>query len=368
VLTTTEWHPITGIAIVTGLLILVLAAVTAPTRPVSDFTGFYVGAKFVGTSDLYSYARATEVAKSVNEGRTAAYVRLPVYALVLYPLGRLPYRAAFIVWVLISAFALAGFVSLSPSRPAAVAALATCIPLWYAISIGQDVPVLLLLFAVSLHLLESRREFGAGLAMALCLALKPHIFGAILIVAWIKRLGRFAVGILCGGLVIVALSFAVAGPHWIGSYLALTRVNEGNIPLESRRSLAGLFHGVPFAYLWVALASAAVLSALIWAAKRLPTHAAIAAALFAGVAVGIHSYLSDCAYIVPLVGCVAMFSSIDRAVVLNIGFGIASRLIASPVPVKPLAYALQILIVCLMVRASADRTKLTFTFGRSRPA
>jgi hypothetical protein len=121
----------------------------------------------------------------------------------------------------------------------------------------------------------------------------------------------------------------------------LTRVNEVNIPLESRRSLAGLFHGAPFAYVWVALASAAVLGALFWASKKLTIRAAIAAALFAGVAVGIHSYLSDCAYIVPLVGCVAMFSSLDRAVVLNIAFGIASRLVALPMPVKPPAYAVQ---------------------------
>ena len=33
-------------------------------------------------------------------------------------------------------------------------------------------------------------------AMAVCVALKPHIFGAVLIVAAVKRLGRFAAGVL----------------------------------------------------------------------------------------------------------------------------------------------------------------------------
>src|SRR5579871_3413378 len=55
VVTKSAWHPITGIAVVAGLIILLLAAATAPWRPVSDFSGFYAGAKFVGTGDLYSY-------------------------------------------------------------------------------------------------------------------------------------------------------------------------------------------------------------------------------------------------------------------------------------------------------------------------
>jgi hypothetical protein len=130
-------------------------------------------------------------------------------------------------------------------------------------------------------------------------------------------------------------------------------MNESSIPVDSRRSLAGLFHGVPLAYFWTALASAAVLAGLVWAARRLSVHAAIALALFAGVAVGIHSYLSDCAYIIPLAVSVAVGSSIDRAVLLNVGFGISSRLIASPMPVKPLAYALQLSMVWLMIWAIA---------------
>jgi Glycosyltransferase family 87 len=348
---TSEWHPITAIAVVAGLLILVLAAATAPWRPVSDFTGFYVGAKSVGTSDLYSYERATEIAKSINEGRTAAYVRLPFYAVALYPLGRLPYRSAFVGWSVIAVLALVGFVTLSPSRLSAAAALATSIPLWFAIAIGQDVPILLCLFAASMRLLQARREFSSGLVMAVCLMLKPHIFGLLLVIAWIKRLRRFAQGVFCGVLILLGISFAVAGPHWISSYLSMTRMNESNIPVDSRRSLAGLFHGVPFASVWIAFASTAVLAGLVWAAKRLSVPAGIALALFAGVAVGIHTYLSDCAYIIPLAGCVAVGGSIDRAVALNIGFGISSRLIASPMPVKPLAFALQLTMVSLMIRA-----------------
>src|SRR5262245_17924073 len=90
------------------------SALGLTTRGVNDFISFYTGARLAGTSDLYSPERNIQVQNAAAgwSSRNMLYCRLPYYAALLRPLGRLPYAVAYRIWETISLLTLIAFVLL----------------------------------------------------------------------------------------------------------------------------------------------------------------------------------------------------------------------------------------------------------------
>ena len=69
----------------------------------TDFMSFYAGGRLLGTPDLYSRSRAWQI-QSTTAGSSSnrPFIRLPFYAVLLWPLSRLPYLPAMYLWQLLS--------------------------------------------------------------------------------------------------------------------------------------------------------------------------------------------------------------------------------------------------------------------------
>src|SRR5579872_4186307 len=84
----------------------------------NDFLGFYAGARLAGSGNLYDLASVrAEHLNAIGETGEIQFERLPVYAMVLKPLGWLSYRAAYVVWEIVLVTAFLGFLVLWPSQP-----------------------------------------------------------------------------------------------------------------------------------------------------------------------------------------------------------------------------------------------------------
>ena len=78
----------------------------------NDFLSFYAGARLVGTPDLYNGAavRRFQTREIGIPSDTLPFTLPPYYAVMLWPLGRLPYFPAYVIWQVLNVAALAGFI------------------------------------------------------------------------------------------------------------------------------------------------------------------------------------------------------------------------------------------------------------------
>ena len=76
---------------------------------INDFENLYAGARLIGTPGQYDPAayRDLQLAAAGHTNPSWLFTRLPAFALLLRPLGWLPYRAAYGVWQALSVGALA---------------------------------------------------------------------------------------------------------------------------------------------------------------------------------------------------------------------------------------------------------------------
>jgi hypothetical protein len=267
-----------------------------------DFLSFYAGAKLAGSPYLYSasHVHAIQAPYEQHPAEIRAFIRLPFYALLLWPLGRLPYRAALVAWQLLNLAALALFIFLWSPRSLSFPLCCFCFPVWLSLMYGQDMPLILGVVAVSVFLLTRGRGFLAGLVIALC-AVKFHLFLLLPLIVVSKRLWRFGLGAAAGGVGLLAISFTVAGPNWPAQYYALVKTNETYQASQSTMpNLIGLFHGLPHATLWIALLSVAIAIGTYYALRRADLKTAFALALCGGVLVGLHAYVYDLGFLLPM--------------------------------------------------------------------
>jgi hypothetical protein len=266
--------------------------------PNRDFLGLYPGAKLLGTSHMYSriatLAVQRDAAGFVNPNRL--YVRLPFYAAMLWPLTLAPFPVAFAMFQLCMVVATIGYVWLwrIPNRRIALAACCWSAPLFGSFAIGQDISLLLLIVAGTVTLLRREKLLLAGLLFSFCL-IKPHLFFWFPLVVLRRKMWRFGSGFTIGVAVLIALSFAVAGPHWISDFVRAATLPDTNPRLDLMTDLNGLFRGhiLPQACGWC------ILAAVVWrAAGRADLRWALAAALAAFIAAP-HAYVADCAIVIP---------------------------------------------------------------------
>jgi len=292
-----------SLVLVASFTVVVLVAFCSPGARSgrTDFLSFYAGAKLVGTPDLYSVDHVHAIQRELsNPNEVRAYTRLPFYAVLLWPLGRLPYGMAHSLWQLLNVLALGGFIWLWSPRIIMASVCCLFFPIWISFVVGQDTPVLLLIIALGASLLRRDRSFAAGLVFSLCL-IKFHLFILLALVVLAKRLWRFASGVLSGALGLAAVSFAVAGFNWPVQYLAVLRANEqGQNSYRNMPNLNGLFHSVPHSAVWLALATLVVSYATWRVARRSGTDEAIGVALWGGLLTGLHGFIYDCGLLLPL--------------------------------------------------------------------
>jgi glycosyl transferase family 87 len=210
----------------------------------NDFLAFYVGGKLAGTGQLYS-----EPAVLDAQSRWAGfqnphhlYVRLPFHALFLKPLTIFPYRAAYVLFQLLSVAACIAFLRIYwPQCPELLLLLALSIPAFLTFWQGQDLAIVLWLAGVSLALARSGRDFTSGLVLALC-AVKPHFFLLVPVVVLAKRRWRILGGAALGGIFLLALSFAAEGAHWPARFSAILENPLVHRCVECMPGIRGVLH------------------------------------------------------------------------------------------------------------------------------
>jgi hypothetical protein len=278
-----------------------------------DFLQLYSGARLVGTAGLYDPRAAIAIHYEVTGRHSEGvyYSRIPVYAWLLKPLARLPYRWAWGVFAALNLLSFAWFLRVFADREPALAVLGWFYPPLYSVlTNGQDVGLFLAAAAGGYLLLERRRPFAAGLAWSLC-AIKPHLFLLVPLVLLIRRQWRALAGGLAGGTALLAGSFAVQGPDWIARYLALLARPELHPGPQHMPNFQAVRLALAPGHLdWLPWAGAAAAAALLaWSAARARDwRPAFALALPASLVGAWHAYMQDC---LPLLLTCAVFGPLS---------------------------------------------------------
>jgi hypothetical protein len=314
--------------------VLVLIAYGAPNTRAgrTDFLSYYSGARLAGTDGLYSMPHAHAIQMRYgNPGEVRVFIRLPFQAALLWPLGRLPYRTAHLVWQAINLLAITAFVWLWAGRVMFVPLCCLFFPIWVSFYSAQDVPLVLASVAMGTFLLRKDRHFAGGLVFALC-AIKFHLFLLLPLLIIGRRLGRFAAGFLAGCAVEVAVSgWAGGGWDWPVRYIALLRLNErSEAGVGQMINLNGLLHHMPHAWVWLALASALVAWGAWRVIRRSRLEVAIGAVLAGGVLTGLHGYIVDAAFLLPLFFSLADELGLGKIIVVSSLIGFSTVAAGSP--------------------------------------
>src|SRR4051812_4984214 len=185
-ITTATWRA----ALFCALAVLVfsgLAFVEQPEdRHTSDFYSFWAGAQLLGP-ELYDVSRAEAIQKRVSPlVESKRYIRPPFYALMLWPLGQMPLRAAYIAWQSLNIAAVLAFVWIWRLPAAWTLACALFLPLAWNIGLGQDAPLLLLFLAIGARLIQQKSDFAGGAVLSLC-GIKPHLLLFVPVVLLAQR-------------------------------------------------------------------------------------------------------------------------------------------------------------------------------------
>jgi hypothetical protein len=267
----------------------------------SDFMSIYSGARLAFTGGMYNLDRNLQVQQQTAgwENIHRLFLRPPFDALLVWPLGQLPFRQAAIVWEIMIVLTVSLFCYLWPCNRK-IAALACCwsMPLFDVFAEGQDIAILMLLVVLAMREMKRGRDITAALLFSLC-SIKVHLFLLLPILILRQKLWRFAVGILLGGSVLFAVSFSSGGRNWPKNYFALLSDPISNPWPDVMPSIHGLTAGLPYSMLWQALGIAVVVLLAWIACKRGGFEYGLAAILVGGILVAPHAYPQDCALVLP---------------------------------------------------------------------
>lgn len=290
---------LTILPILMGLAFLSIFAYAARERALkgqNDFASFYVGGKLAATGDLYSREANQRAIQDVlgfpMVGTT--FVRPPYYAVLLRPLSALPYRAAYLIFVLaIVASILAFVIYFSRECPSLPFYAAFGIPFIVPLCNGQDTPFLLIFIAATIILLRRNMDFAAGAVFALC-SLKPHLFIFVPIVLLMKKRWSMLAGGLCGGVALFAIGIMGAGFSAIPAWIRTIRDPWISPDAENLPNLHGLvisLHWDPRTEIALALV---VVAALIWIASQSANlELLLAVSIVCGLLTSFHSGNAD---------------------------------------------------------------------------
>jgi hypothetical protein len=267
----------------------------------NDFRCYYAAAQLSGSTDLYNAEAVSRAELKLGTiPRFMPVVRLPFWVMFTSPLRLLAYEKAFWVWQLVSLAAVIVFVCLWPSQHRWVTAMACCwsAPLLDCFIMGRDVALMLMVLAVSVALFYDGRHFAAGCILSFCL-IKYSLFLPLPFLIAGKRLWRLGGGILAGGAVLLAISFAGAGWSWPWAYIAMLRLPATTPAYNGMPNLHGLFS--PWHSIAMEAAGTGVTLAGVWLVIRgREMSGSIAAMVAGGLLVSYHAFLGDAAMMIPV--------------------------------------------------------------------
>lgn len=279
-------------------LVLELGAVAWLVR-CPDFLGFYAGGRLVGTPDLYDAdaVRHVQSQASGTYGESLRFTRLPYYALLFKPLSMLPLPAARALWVALMIASVLLFLYLWGERDLMFLA-AVFFPIPFTVSQGQDVPLLLVWVALAIRLSARGHDLAAGLVLALC-GSKPHLFVLLPLLVIRQRRWKLGLGVVLGGTLLVAVSFAVAGPRWPLEWYAAISDPKTHPGLDHMPNFFSFAYNLGIGrWAWAGIAATV---AAAWLA--LPRAASLAWGLSivmtGSLLVVPHCYIIDCALLLP---------------------------------------------------------------------
>ncbi|MFN7918846.1 MAG: glycosyltransferase family 87 protein [Bryobacteraceae bacterium] len=354
--------------ILIGLLIDVLAGQhlwSRAKRGENDFLQLFAGARLVRTPELYVMDASLRVHREVTESGTyypaVCYTRLPWYALMLSPLGKLPYRTAYYIWEAFNATVFVVFLWLwSREYPPVWALAALSIPLLVNLLNGQDSGLVTALCGFALLLERRGRDLAAGVLLSLA-SIKFHLLVLVPIGLVIHRRWGILKGGLAGGAALFVLSAIADGFDWPGRYLAVLRspaVHPGAETMTTFRNLAWFVSGAenPSLELVLSVATAALFAYLAWRIRSFGVMFGLA--LAGGVLVCHHAYSQD---LVVLVLMAALFATAGASTALT------NWTIALAMPPAafllyfgfPLSAALPVLLLSILLVALADAHRQT---------
>jgi hypothetical protein len=319
----------------------------SPNRPANDFCSLWAAARIAGPG-IYDAPQGEAIQRTgcplVKSNR---YIRPPFYALLLWPLGQLPFQTANTLWFVMNLAAILAFVRLWGFRPGAYIACAFFLPLWFSFAIEQDVPLMLVAVSAGARLVQQKKELSGGASLALC-AVKPHLFLFIPVVLLARKQYRVLAGMLASGGILYLLSSALLGLNWPLAFFAAATENEATIH-PRLLGLAGLLSrfGAPAWILAIAaIAGAVIVYRYAKAAAWLPS---IAFATAVGVTFAPHALVYDASLLLPL-----LLMHFPPAAVVAVGAALYTLL--TPAAIVSEVTSLALLLAPMVHRRSQPRS------------
>ncbi|MCE5307162.1 MAG: DUF2029 domain-containing protein [Acidobacteriales bacterium] len=285
-----------------------------PGAPRNDFVSFYTAPALLDSGNLYDLRRTEEEQAKYGFDRERqhklAFLRPPFYALLLKPLAWLPYNAAYLTWLVLSAFSLVLTAILWRHLGLAWMAAALC---WspavaHVFLRGQATAYLVLFFSLAIALLRWDAPFLAGLILSLC-GFKWSLFLTVPLFIVGRRLWRCGAGFLAGSTATLLFSYLVSGPNWPTQYWRVMLADSASPRVAEMANLRGLFHGLPYCAT-LEIIAASLIALLTWRTCRTAGSLdyAAAATLVSGLLISHHAYLYDCVVLVPALAVLARSS------------------------------------------------------------
>jgi alpha-1,2-mannosyltransferase len=213
-----------------------------------DFVMFYVAGKMVAaghTDHLYDPGEQERIEHELTgewSGRHGL-INPPFYAVLFVPLAALPYLPAFVAWsalgivMLLAALGMVGRIRAAPWVLAFV-------PVWAAVSYGQNSLLSLFILAATFALLRRGSDGVAGLALG-CLLYKPQLVAPLALLLLLDRRWRALAGLGVTAALLGVLTLVMSVPA-TRAYLALgrsvaTMFGERGFPTAKMHSLYSFF-------------------------------------------------------------------------------------------------------------------------------
>lgn len=194
-----------------------------------DYVAFYIAGRILldyQSDRLYDLKLQDDLCRRQRPywppEKTMTFPYPPFFALVFWPLARLPYLHSYIAWLLISGsmYALGLFLLFRTIRPMPRSHLITCVLLaasfepfllecWLG---GQTTSYGFFWMSLSIYLHQRHRCIGSGLALGMCLY-KPPLLVIVLPFLLVARKGKILLGFLLCGLALTAISVYGLGWH-----------------------------------------------------------------------------------------------------------------------------------------------------------
>jgi hypothetical protein len=300
------------IEVIAAASIAVIGTALGPLHS-PDFIAYYTAAKIVVAghgAQLYDLSTQTAMQASLTAGWGGhrfllAWANPPQDALLIAPLAFLPYRAAYITWVLIQLGAIAGAVILLVRAQRMVGRVAwlagagafATLPVLVTLLQGQADGLCLLGLAI-LRSEWQRPTWRSAVAVVLLL-LKPHLVVVVVLLMLARR--STALALMAGGAVSVGAAAAAFGPSvWLRwpSLVVPTASGaaEGWVTgHENRLALGGQLEalGLPSVPVAILLAAAMVAVAVLLARRGPDRPAVLAVAVVASILLSPHLNAHD---------------------------------------------------------------------------